>query len=267
MTKINGGATLWARQTTDSDIFYKKPHVWFKIWFYLINQAKHKDNKQFRRGSCFMKYEWIMEKTKAKKSEVDHCIRWLKSATMITTAKATRGFIVKVNKYDPFQSLENYKSDTKSDSKSDLKAKQKRNKSETKATLLYKNDNNGINGKNDKNGERRDSVKHHTILREQIINYLNTETGKHYLLTTSLTIKLIKARLKEGYSLDDFKKVIDVKIEEWKGRFTKDGKNMEDWLRPQTLFGNKFESYLNQNNRINDPNRFDFIDEEEKLIE
>jgi len=131
MTKINGGATLWARKTLNSDIFFNKPDKWFKIWFYFINKVNHKDNKQFARGSCFMKYEWIMEKTKATKNEVDHCIRWLKSATMITTRKATRGFIIKVNNYNGYQRLENYKSDSKSDSKSDLKAKQKRNKSDT----------------------------------------------------------------------------------------------------------------------------------------
>ena len=122
MSKIDGGATLWARQTIDSDIFYNKPDKWFKIWFYLINEVNHKDNKQFARGSCFMKYEWIMEKTKANKNEIDHCMRWLKSATMIATRKATRGFIIKVLNYNGYQSLENYKSDTKSDSKSEMKA-------------------------------------------------------------------------------------------------------------------------------------------------
>ena len=127
MSKIDGGATLWARQTLDSDIFYNKPHVWFKIWFYLINEVNHKDNKQFNRGSCFMKYEWIMKKTKANRNEIDHCIRWLKSATMIATRKATRGFALKVLNYNTFQTLENYKSDTKSDAKSEMKAKQKRN--------------------------------------------------------------------------------------------------------------------------------------------
>ena len=141
MGKIDGGATLWARQTIDSDIFYNKPHVWFKIWFYLVQQTNHKDNKQFARGSCFLKYEWIMEKTKANKNEIDHCVRWLKSATMIATRKATRGFIVNVLNYNTFQSLENYKSDSKSDSKSETKAKQKRNKSDT----INKNDNNDKN--------------------------------------------------------------------------------------------------------------------------
>ena len=149
MRKINGGATLWARQTIDSDIFYNKPDKWFKIWFFLINEVNHKDNKQFNRGSCFMKYEWIMQKTKANKNEIDHCIRWLKSATMIATRKATRGFIIKVLNYNGYQSLENYKSDTKSDSKSELKAKQKRNESDT----INKND------KNVKNEEEKKEIK------------------------------------------------------------------------------------------------------------
>ena len=48
------------------------------------------------------------------------------------------------------------------------------------------------------------------------------------------------ARLNEGYSLDDFKQVIEKKVNEWKGT------EMEKYLRPETLFGTKFENYLNQ---------------------
>jgi len=129
--KIDGGATIWARQTIDSEIFSNKPDKWFKIWFFLINQVNHKDTKQFKRGSGFTRYEWIMEKTKATRNEIDHCIRWLKSATMIATQKATRGFIITIYNYERFQTLSNYKSDTKSDSIGETKAKQKRHKSDT----------------------------------------------------------------------------------------------------------------------------------------
>ena len=85
-----------------------------------------------------------------------------------------------------------------------------------------------------------------------IIEYLNKKTGKSYKLTTIAYQRLINARLKEGFKIDDFKKVIDNKVDEWLGNVTKDGQNMENYLRPQTLFGNKFESYLNQkkHNRI-----------------
>lgn len=79
-----------------------------------------------------------------------------------------------------------------------------------------------------------------------IINYLNEKAGKSYKSTTKAHQRFINARFKEGYTLDDFKKVIDNKVTEWKGRVTRDGQNMENYLRPQTLFGTKFDSYLNQ---------------------
>jgi len=75
-----------------------------------------------------------------------------------------------------------------------------------------------------------------------IIDYLNLKLGTHYKYTSSKTQDLIKARFNEGFILDDFQRVIDVKVDEWKS----DDK-MSKFLRPETLFSNKFESYLNQN--------------------
>ena len=75
----------------------------------------------------------------------------------------------------------------------------------------------------------------------EIINYLNTSSDKNYKHTTKKTKTLINARLEDGFSLNDFKRVIDVKVDEWK-----DDRNMNKYLRPETLFGTKFESYLNQ---------------------
>jgi predicted phage replisome organizer/uncharacterized phage protein (TIGR02220 family) len=76
---------------------------------------------------------------------------------------------------------------------------------------------------------------------KEIINYLNSKIGSRYKSTTNKTKKLIKARWNEGFRLDDFKTVIDKKCVEWMG-----DKEMEKYLRPPTLFSNKFESYLNQ---------------------
>lgn len=83
-------------------------------------------------------------------------------------------------------------------------------------------------------------------LRFQIIEYLNKVTYSKYKFNTPATVKHINARLKEGFTLEDFKYVIEVKWMEWEGKFTKEGKNCEDWMRPITLFGPKFEGYLNQ---------------------
>lgn len=72
------------------------------------------------------------------------------------------------------------------------------------------------------------------------INYLNKITGKNYKPTTPNTIKHLTARIKEGYTEWDFMDVIDTKAKEWMGT------DMEKYLRPDTLFGSKFENYLNQ---------------------
>ncbi|EGQ3375399.1 conserved phage C-terminal domain-containing protein [Staphylococcus pseudintermedius] len=73
-----------------------------------------------------------------------------------------------------------------------------------------------------------------------VIDYLNKQTGKQYKSTTKKNQTVIRARTDEGFTLDDFKKVIDNKVSEWKGT------DMEKYLRPETLFGTKFEGYLNQ---------------------
>ena len=91
-----------------------------------------------------------------------------------------------------------------------------------------KNDN---NEKNDKNN----------IMVAEIISYLNEKTGKNFKSGVAKNRDLIKARLKEGYSVEDFKKVIDIKVAEWLN-----DENMSKFLRPETLFSNKFEGYLNQ---------------------
>lgn len=72
-----------------------------------------------------------------------------------------------------------------------------------------------------------------------IIDYLNATANTKYKYTTKGTIKLIKAKFNEGYVLDDFYDVIDKKWADWKNS------EWEKYMRPETLFGNKFESYLN----------------------
>lgn len=75
---------------------------------------------------------------------------------------------------------------------------------------------------------------------KEIIEYLNSRVGTNYKHTTNKTRDLIKARFNEGFTLDDFKEVIDKKSMEWINT------DMQKYLRPETLFGTKFESYLNQ---------------------
>ena len=82
---------------------------------------------------------------------------------------------------------------------------------------------------------------------KEVIDHLNEVAGTSYKASTSKTKTLIQARLKEGFSLDDFYRVIDKKCREWSNT------EMAKYLRPETLFGTKFESYLNQPDAIAKP--------------
>ena len=84
---------------------------------------------------------------------------------------------------------------------------------------------------------------------KEIINYLNQKTGSRYRTNNKATQRYINARLKEGYTVDDFKRVIDTKCAEWSGT------DMDKYLRPETLFGSKFESYLNQQPKTHESNK------------
>ncbi len=78
-------------------------------------------------------------------------------------------------------------------------------------------------------------------IHKEVIDYLNDKIGARYKASSDVSKRLIDARVKEGYKLDDFKQVIDNKVATW----AQDQK-MSKYLRPQTLFGTKFESYLNE---------------------
>lgn len=86
---------------------------------------------------------------------------------------------------------------------------------------------------------------------KEIITYLNEKTGKKLRWDVKSNQKEIKARFNEGYTLDDFKTVIDKKYHEWGRKPTKEElqrgiKDMRIYLRPKTLFGGNFDDYLNQ---------------------
>lgn len=76
-----------------------------------------------------------------------------------------------------------------------------------------------------------------------VIDYLNRKASTNYRATTKNTQSFINARLKEGYTVEDFKKVVDSKSKEWLNT------DFEKYLRPATLFGTKFENYLNEANK------------------
>ena len=87
----------------------------------------------------------------------------------------------------------------------------------------------------------KDSNSIYSRERAEVIEYLNEVCGTDYKATSKKTVDLINARLKEGFAVEDFKTVIYKKAKQWM-----DDPKMCKYLRPETLFSNKFEGYLNE---------------------
>lgn len=133
------------------------------------------------------------------------------------------------------------------------------------------NENENVNDKNNMpSGTSADRTPEYPY--KAVIDYLNTKMGTDYKASSKDSQKHIRARFQEGYKLDDFYTVIDKKVREWKGT------EWEKFLRPATLFGTKFESYLNQKGRMNStqtggnkfnnfqPRDYDYQDMEKSLL-
>ena len=107
---------------------------------------------------------------------------------------------------------------------------------EMEETKLSNGNNKNVEPIPDINTDVKTDSKH---IYKDVLDYLNEKAKKNFRSSNKTTQQHINARLSEGFTVDDFKTVIDKKCAEWIGT------DYEQYLRPQTLFGTKFESYLN----------------------
>ena len=172
---IKKGATIWARQTIDSDVFYYKPAMWFKIWFYIVNKVSHKNTKLFKRGEAIIRYKDIMRDCKTSKRVVEGFMRWAEKETMLVTKKTTRGRKRFVVGYGKFQDLNNYKET----GEGTREVTKRRLKGDLKGVSIYKNEKNVKNEKNEKEKKK--------ITKKKKIKYLDfvflSEIEKEKLIT------------------------------------------------------------------------------------
>ncbi|MGO0837146.1 conserved phage C-terminal domain-containing protein [Clostridioides difficile] len=117
---------------------------------------------------------------------------------------------------------------------------------ETKKKELLKNNLNkkNLNKNTFENSDEDLNYESPESIHEIIIRKLNSESGKNFKADLSITKALIDKRLKEGYSLEDFYKIIEAKVRRW--RYT----DMEIYIEPTILFGYEFESYLSEESSL-----------------
>jgi uncharacterized phage protein (TIGR02220 family) len=126
-----------------------------------------------------------------------------------------------------------------SDNQTETKDEPNGNQTETKGEA-------NVNGNANLNANSNENPKEAKVSPEKadhvrwVVSILNTEAGTSFKADGKATGRLISARIKEGFTGADFKAVIRHKVKQWGG-----DPEMAEYLRPSTLFGTKFESYLN----------------------
>jgi len=204
--------------------FFKKPN-YLAVWIYLLLNANHSDNEFIfnnktvivKRGSLITSQKGISEYFKISIGTVSRILNYFKTENQIEIKTSNLNTYITIINYDGYQDNGN-----QNRKPVETKLKPKEKQIETN------------NNDNKENKENKEIIK-------EIIDYLNLKSGKKFKDNSKNTISIITARLKEKFTLDDFKKVIDIKSTKWK-----DDAKMNEYLSPETLFSTKFESYLNE---------------------
>ena len=199
----------------------------FHLFIHLLINASHKDIKWkgivIERGQLITGRHKLKKETKISEQSIRTSLERLKSTNEITIKTTNRYSIITLCNYSIYQlGIDD----------GDQHINQHINQ---QLTSNQPTTNHIQEVKNVKN------VKNYKDIYISVVSHLNLICGTKYKPSSKKTIEFINARLNDGFTVEDFKTVIDKKYAEW-GQDSK----MSAFLRPETLFGNKFESYLNQ---------------------
>lgn len=199
------------------------------VWIYLLLKATHKDHdiiysgnrRTLKAGQLRISRNTISKDLGISESKVQRILKLFENEQQIEQQTNYHDRVISILSWDKYQQSEQLN-------------EQQVNSNRTASEQQVNANKNDKKEKNDKN------INIYTPKIEEIVSYLNEFTGSSYRHSTGKTVTCITARLNEGFTVDDFKTVIYKKTKEWKGT------EYEKFLRPETLFGNKFEGYLNQ---------------------
>ena len=213
---MNGYIKIWRKMTEWE--WYQDGNT-FRVFMHLLLLANHEDKKWkgllIKRGQRVTSLNKLSAELGLSKQEIRTALCKLQATHEITCEATHKHTVVTIENYS------NYQVDTRESNT------QNNTQPNTVATL----------NKNDKNIRIQEK---NIYIVEQVVDYLNLKANTKYRSNSSKTQKCINARIHEGYTEEDFYKVIDNKCTDWLGT------EWEKFLRPETLFGTKFENYLNQ---------------------
>ena len=259
--KLSSGWIKLYRQLQDCWIWLdKEPFDKRSAWVDLLLTANHSDKKilfngeliTVKRGQILTSVRKLSAKWKWSVNKVYRFLKVLESDEMLQKESDKDRTLLTIENYSIFQCCEytNENSNGNTNGNSDEYTIETPTETPTNTPMEhkqgYKEDKN-IKNNIYNNAEQPpvDADTESLYRYKDIIDYLNLKAGTNYKHTSADTRKHIKARYNDGFKFEDFKTVIDKKVTEWKGT------DMAKYIRPSTLFGTKFESYLNQSSDKN----------------
>lgn len=190
------------------------------LFIYILLQANFKDGNwqgsEVKRGQYITGRKSLSRATGISERTIRTCLQKLEATNEVTIEPTSKWSIITVVKYDKYQGFE---------SKAPSKTPEDRPSIDHQSTTIEEE-------------RRKKRIK-------DIVEHLNLKTNSAYKSTTQSTTSKINARIEEGATYEDFVKVIDSKSTEWLNK-----SDMSKYLRPETLFGSKFEGYLQNATKI-----------------
>lgn len=219
------------RKVIENPIF-SNAHL-FQLYTYCLLKANHKDREIMFNGKLinieagqFITGRNVLSEAVGENSSTTYKrLKKLEQMKYLSLKSNNKNTLVTIVNWESYQSTEE-------------KVTTKSQQSNNKVTTDSQQSNTNKNVENEKNEKIINILSSKAL---DIMNYFNSKANKKFKSNTKATLKIIQSRLNENFTVDDFKRVIDIKVNEW----ANDNK-MKMYLRPETLFGNKFESYLNQ---------------------
>ena len=232
MVSLNGWLKL-DRSVLDNPVVTKSTNH-LAVWIFLLCCATPKPYKVLfegretviSAGQLITSRQSIAERMKIKNTKgkvdgnvVQRVLKDFENAQQITQQGTNKNRLITICNWVKYQST------------AQQGARQLHNERTTTAQQLH-------TYKEDKEDKENNKKNIYTVEIGDIVAYLNKKAGTNYAFNEKNTIELINARMKEGYTVADFEKMIDNKCADWLGT------EWAKYLRPSTLFGEKFESYL-----------------------
>lgn len=201
--------------------------VWFKL---LCLAGKQNNNGVFMMGQIAYTEQMLATIFRMKETTVKMALQTFEQFGMVEIIDG----VITIPNWDKHQSLDAYEKKKERDR---LYQQERRNKQ--KLIVQKSSDKSSDVAVSEEDKEKEIDIEKDKEIYISIVEHLNKKAGTKYKASSKKTQTCIHARLSEGFTLDDFITVIDKKCDEWTGT------EFEKFIRPETLFGTKFESYLN----------------------